>query len=121
MDDIDRQEFDEHVADKVVDFKEISVGSSFSSFKEFKDRFEHLKKKGFHLFHVFNSQSGKDYNQKRVSKKYSNEVIDESKFEYTYYSVRCVHYGVARSRSKGLCLNQRHFSLGCEAKNNRCL
>ena len=33
-----------------------------------------------------------------------------------YYSVRCVHYGEARSRSKGLCPNQHHFSLGCEAK-----
>lgn len=102
MDGLDRQDFDERVADDAVDFKEMSVGSSFSSFKEFKDSFERLKKEGFHPFRVFNSQSGQDYNRKRASKKYSNEVIDESKFEYTYYSVRCLHYGVARSRSKGL-------------------
>ena len=31
-----------------------------------------------HPFHVFNSQSGKDYNTKRVSKKYSNELVDIS-------------------------------------------
>ena len=99
-----------------MEFKEISVGSSFSSFEEFKDSFKCLKKEGFHPFRVFNSQSGKDYNRKRASKKHSNEVIDESKFEYTYYSVKCVHYGVARSRSKGLHPNQHHFSLGCQAK-----
>ena len=116
MDNLDLQDCDERVADDAVDSKEISVGSSFSSFEEFKDSFEHIKKKGFHLFHVFNSQSGKDYNRKRANKKCSDEVIDESKFQYTYYSVRCVHYGVARSRSKGLRPNQRHFSLGCEAK-----
>ena len=54
------------------------------------------------------------------AKKSSNEVIDELKFEYTHYSVRCVHYGVARSRSKlgskGLRPNQHHFPLGCQAK-----
>ena len=88
----------------------------FVSFKEFKDSFTRFKNEGFHPFRVFNSQSGKDYNRKRAGKKYSNEVIDKLKFEYTYYSVRCVHYGVARSRSKGLRPNQCHFSLGCEAK-----
>ena len=52
-----------------------------------------------HPFHVFNSQSGKDYNTKRASKKYSNELVDELQFEYTYYSVQCVHYDEARSRA----------------------
>lgn len=58
-------------------------------------------------------QTGKNYNLKRLSRKYSSDPVDISKFEYTYYSVRCVHYGDARSRGKGLRPNQRHFSMGC--------
>ena len=46
MDDLDHQDLDERVANKVVEFKEISVGSLFSSFKEFKDSFERLKTEG---------------------------------------------------------------------------
>ena len=57
MDDLDLQDFGERVADDAVDFKEISVGSSFSSFKEFKDSFKRLIKEGFHPFRVFNKQS----------------------------------------------------------------
>ena len=57
IDDLDLQDFDERVADDAVDFKEISVGSSFSSFKEFKDSFKRLIKEGFHPFRVFNKQS----------------------------------------------------------------
>ena len=53
MDNPDHQNADEHVADKAVEFKEISVGSSFSSFKKFKDSFAHLKKEGFYI--KFNS------------------------------------------------------------------
>ena len=50
MDNPDHQDVDERVADEAVEFKEISAGSSFSSFKEFKDSFEHLKREGFHPF-----------------------------------------------------------------------
>ena len=95
---------------------EINVGTLFLSFKDFKRSLDLLKKEDCHPFHVFNSQSGKDYNTKRACKKYSNELFDVSQFEYTYYSVRCVHYGEARSRSKGVRPNQCHFSLSCEAK-----
>ena len=109
MDDVER-------VDEGMEPRKINVGSSFSSFKEFKERLDHLKKQGYHPFRVFNSQTGKDYNRKRATKKYSSQLIDPSQFEYTYYSVRCVHYGDSRSRSKGLRPNQRHFSLGCQAK-----
>ena len=30
--------------------------------------------------------------------------------------MRCVHYGEARSRGKGLRPNQRHFPMGCQVK-----
>ena len=30
--------------------------------------------------------------------------------------MRCVHYGEARSRGKGLRPNQGHFPMGCQAK-----
>ena len=95
-----------------ISMKYVSVGPSFSSFKEFKGSFERIKKEGFHPFHAFNSQSGKEYDRKRASNKYSNEVINKSKFQYTSYSVKCVNYGVARSCSKGLRLNQCHFFFG---------
>ena len=59
---------------------------------------------------MYNSQKGEDYNRKRLSCKYV------SKFQYTYYSVRCVHYGQPRRRGKGLRPIQRPFSFGCQAK-----
>ena len=95
------------------DAKTLSVDATFSSFEEFKTSLDLLKEKKFHPFRVFNSQTGKDYNKKRTNGK---DVIDPARFQYTYYSVRCVHYGEARSRSKGIRPNQRHFSMGCQAK-----
>ena len=73
-------------------------------------------KGGNHPFWVFNSQTWKNYNEKRSGRKYSTDPVDVTKFEYTYYSVRCVHYGEARSRGKGLRPNQHHFPMGCQAK-----
>jgi len=93
--------------------KTFSVGTTFCSFEEFKTSLDLLKEEKFHPFRVFNSQTGKDYNKKRTNGK---DVIDPSQFQYTYYTVRCVHYGEARSRSKGIRPNQRHFSMGCQAK-----
>ena len=95
------------------DAKTLSVDATFSSFEEFKTSLDLLKEKKFHPFRVFNSQTGKDYNKKRTNGK---DVIDPARFQYTYYSVRCVHYDEARSRSKGIRPNQRHFSMGCQAK-----
>jgi len=106
----------DNLEERGVECQQIDIGSLFSFFKEFKRSLDDLKKEGHHPFHVFNSQTGKDYNQKRAGKKFSNEVTDTSKFEYTYYSVRCVHYNETRSCSKGLHPNQCNFSLGCEAK-----
>ena len=94
----------------------LHVGKSFSSFAEFQHALDELKKGGNHPFRVFNSQTGKNYNEKRSGRKYSTDPVDVTKFEYTYYSVRCVHYGEARSRGKSLHSNQRHFPMGCQAK-----
>ena len=69
------------------------------------------------LFECSTAKVGKTINyEKRSGKKYSTDPVDVTKFEYTYYSVRCVHYGEARSRGKGLRPNQRHFPMGCQAK-----
>ena len=57
MDDLDREDFDERVVDEAVEFKEISVGSSFSSFEEFKDSFKCLKKEGF-VYLTANQETG---------------------------------------------------------------
>ena len=92
------------------------VGETFSTFAEFKQALDKLKKSGCHPLRVFNSQTGKNYNLKRIGRKYSSEPVDIAKFEYTYYSERCVYYGDTRCRSKGLRPNQRHFSMGCQAK-----
>ena len=98
------------------DHPRLYVGKSFSSFAEFQHDLDELKKSGSHPFRVFNSQTGKNYNMKRVGRKYSTDLVDITKFEYTYYSVRCVHYGDVRSRDKGLRPNQRHFPMGYQAK-----
>ena len=45
MEDVDFQDLDECVADDAVDFKEISVGLSFFSFKEVNGSFERIKKR----------------------------------------------------------------------------
>ena len=94
----------------------ISVGQTFSTFTDASKAIETLKNEGHHPLRVFNSQSGSDYNKKRLSRKFPGIAVDVTKFQYTYYSVRCVHYGHPRQRGKGLRPNQRAFSLGCEAK-----
>ena len=98
------------MADKFV------LGKSFSSFSDVESALNELKKDGKHPLRVFNSQKCEHYNQKRLSRKYPGEAVDASKFQYTYYSVRCVHYGEGRCRGKGLRPVQRSFSLGCQAK-----
>ncbi len=94
----------------------MEVGDSFESFSEFEEALNRLRKSGYHPLRVFNSQSAKDYNKKRVSAKNPIDPVDEENVRYTYYSVRCVHYGEARHRGKGLRPNQRSFSMGCPAK-----
>ena len=68
-----------------------------------------------HPLRVFNSQTVEECNKRRAKAKQPLEPIDK-KWRYTYYSVRCVHYGQGRRRSKGVRPNQRHLSLNCPAK-----
>ena len=95
---------------------EIAVGKTFDSFSELEGALEGLRKDGCHPLRVYNSQTAKDYNRKRLSAKNPVEPVDIEKFRYTYYSARCVHYGETRHRSKGLRPNQRSFAMGCQAK-----
>ena len=94
----------------------MEVGARFESFRQFETALEELKHDGNHPLRVYNSQTAEDYNKKRVTKKIFTEPVDVKKIKYTYYSVRCVHYGDTRHRGKGIRPNQRSFSLGCKAK-----
>ena len=95
----------------------MDVGSSYEDFKSVQDALEKLKKENPHPLRVYNSQKAEDYNKKRVNARNPRPPVDSQKICYTYYSVRCVHYGEPRSsRSKGIRPNQRSFSKGCQAK-----
>ena len=95
----------------------MDVGTAFDDFKAVEECFEKLKKEHHHPLHVFNSQSAQDYNRKRVNAKNPKPPVDCQKIRYTYYSVRCVHYGELRSsRGSGIRPNQRSFAKGCQAK-----
>ena len=95
----------------------MDVGTAFDDFKAVEECFEKLKKEHHHPLRVFNSQSAQDYNRKRVNAKNPKPPVDCQKIRYTYYSVRCVHYGEPRSsRGSGIRPNQRSFSKGCQAK-----
>ena len=86
---------------------------TFDSFSELEAALEELRKNGCHPLRVYNSQTAKDYNRKRLSAKNPVDPVDIEKFRYTYYSARC---GETRHRSKELRPNQRSFSMGCQAK-----
>ena len=68
----------------------MKVGQTFSSFAEFQEELARIKEGGSHPFQVFNSQTAKDYNRKRNP---CQPPVNEDNFQFTYYSVRCVHYG----------------------------
>lgn len=93
-----------------------SPGKRFPSFADVESALDELKKIEYHPLRVYNSQKGEDYNKKRLSRKYPGEPVDVTKFQYTYCSVRCVHYGQPRHCGKGLRPIQQSFSLGCQAK-----
>ena len=93
---------------------EIATGKTFDSFSELEATLEELHKNGCHPLRVYNSQTAKDYNRKRLSAKNPVDPFDIEKFRYTYYSARCVRYDETRHHSKELRPNQRSFSMGCQ-------
>lgn len=93
----------------------VVVGKQFKTFAEVKVLLEELKAKSNHPLRVFNSQSVEEYNTRRAKAKVPLDPVDK-KWQYTYYSLRCVHYGEARKRSKGVRPNQRHFAMNCPVK-----
>ena len=95
----------------------MEVCQAFDSFSEVEAALGELRTHQYrHPLQVYNSQTATDYNKKRLSAKNPVEPVDTDKFRYTYYSARCVHYGNARHRGKGLRPNQRSFAMGCPAK-----
>jgi len=100
------------VIETVGDFK---AGSKFSSFEELQTKLKVLTSDYCYPIHVFNSQTVEDYNKKRLKAKTPIEPIDK-RWKYTYYSVRCVHYGKPRLRSKGIRPKQRHLAIDCPFK-----
>lgn len=91
----------------------MNVGQTFSSFAEFQKELARIKAEGSHPLRVFNSQTAKDYNRKRNP---SQPAVNEDKFQYTYYSVRCVHFGKPRHRSREIRCNQKSFAMECPVK-----
>ena len=115
-----------HDGDKQIDIPEVGmeeevdsssschVGKRFSSYDEMMAFINGLKASN-HPLRVFNSQSVEECNKRLAKAKQPLEPIDK-KWRYTYYCVRCVHYGEGRRRSKGVRPNQRHLALNCSAK-----
>ena len=93
----------------------VKEGARFYSFEEVEKALAELKEKHHHPFRMFNSQTVKDANLRRLKAKNPCDPID-GKWRYTYYGVRCVHFGNPRQRGKGLKPNQQHFAMGCPAK-----
>ena len=78
------------------------VGTSFNDFKDTEAGLEKLKNEQYHPLRVYN-QFAADYSRKRVNAKYLSPPADTVQKHYTYYSVRCVHYGDPRqSQGKGM-------------------
>lgn len=93
---------------------ELLVGKKFNSCDEMMALLDRLKASN-HPLRVFNSQTVDECNNRRAKSKQPLEPIDK-KWRYTYYSVKCVHYGQSRHRSKGVRPNQRHLALNCPVK-----
>ena len=89
----------------------MEVGQTFTSFAEFEKCLKDFKEQNNHPLRVFNSQTAKNYNSKHPA-----DHVDEERFLYTYYSVRCVHYGEPRHRGKGVRCHQRSFAKNCPVK-----
>ena len=100
-----------HVGTCIMAAVDHCVGRSFDGFLDVEAFLESLKKQS-HPLRVFNSQTSTNYNKKHNG----DGVVDEEKFKYTYYSVRCVHFGKPRHRGKGIRPNQRTFPMECLAK-----
>ena len=67
------------------------VGKKLNSFDEMMTMINQLKASN-HPLRVFNSQTVEECNKRRAKAKQPLEPI-YNKWRYTYYSVRCVHYG----------------------------
>jgi len=76
-------------------YPKMEVGQMLTSFVDFEKYLEDFKKQNNHPLRVFNSQTARNYNSKHPA-----DHVDEERFSYTYYSVRCIHYGEPRHCGK---------------------
>ena len=96
--------------------KLLSVGTCFDDFKDFLCDLERLKKEQNHPFRVYNSEKAEHYNKRLINASNSSPAVDCTKIPYTYYSVRCIHYGEPRpSHGKSIPKSLRTFRKGCQA------
>ena len=83
--------------------KLLSVCTCFDDLKDLLCDLERLKKEQNHPFRVYNSEKAEHYNKRLINASNSSPAVDCTKIPYTYYSVRCVHYGEPRlSRGKSI-------------------
>ena len=86
----------------------------FDDFKVFLCDLEILNKEVNQHFRVYNSKKAEHYNKRLINASNSSPAVDCTKIPYTYYSVRCVHYGEPRpSRGKSIHKSLRTFRKGC--------
>ena len=96
----------------------LAKGTTFSCFTEAETALNLLRTSDGHPLRVFNSQTAEDYNKKQLLLKVAGQTVDPNQFKYTYYCVRCVHYGTPRYRGKAISPRplQRSFAMECKAK-----
>ena len=96
----------------------LAKGTTFSCFTEAETALNLLRTSDGHPLRVFNSQTAEDYNKKQLLLKVAGQTVDPNQFKYTYYCVRCVHYGTPHYRGKAISPRplQRFFAMECKAK-----
>jgi len=75
------------------------VGKQFDSFEEFDNALKSLYKKFCHPLRVYNSQIVSKANERAHTAKVPMKPIDK-RWQYTYYVMKCVHFGEAQQRGK---------------------
>jgi len=83
----------------------MEIGQTCTSFPEFEKCLKDFKEQNNHPLRVFNSQTAKNYDSK-----YPADYMDEERFSYNYYNVRCIHYGESRHHWKGVRFHQQSFN-----------
>lgn len=70
-----------------MDIPEIAVGTGFKTYEEVEDAVKRLESEHYHPFRRFNSQSVKEYNQRRERNGSSLRLDENLKFAFISYKL----------------------------------